>query len=284
MDRDILVSVIVVSYNSSKTICDTLDSIYRQTYSPIELIISDDCSSDNTVEVAREWACRYGDRFVRCLVHKNEKNLGVPGNCNSGILLSDGAYVKLLAADDLLLTECIQQNLECCLNNDYNVLFSNVYPFYMENGEKKRLNFSINKAFFEKSAAEQYPDELLMNQVFTPTVFYSRKLLDEMNLFDCAYHYIEDYPMHLKLLRSGHKLNFMDSYTVEYRISEKSLSNTQARRSVHPGYHRDCKRLFYRERVFGLLRYGKVRVALGAMRHFLRDDIIILLRNIQENR
>lgn len=50
-----LVSIQVVTYNAAKTILETLESIKAQTYPPIELIISDDCSRDNTVEICREW-------------------------------------------------------------------------------------------------------------------------------------------------------------------------------------------------------------------------------------
>ena len=48
-----LVSVVVITYNSSQTVVETLDSIKTQTYQNIELIVSDDCSSDNTVEVVQ---------------------------------------------------------------------------------------------------------------------------------------------------------------------------------------------------------------------------------------
>ena len=60
-----LVSVSVITYNSSKTVLETLESVKTQTYPNIELIISDDCSPDNTVEVCREWIEQNKERFVR---------------------------------------------------------------------------------------------------------------------------------------------------------------------------------------------------------------------------
>ena len=62
---DMLVTVVVVTYNSSKYVLETLDSIFEQTYKNIELIITDDGSSDNTVELCREWLTHYGDRFTQ---------------------------------------------------------------------------------------------------------------------------------------------------------------------------------------------------------------------------
>lgn len=60
-----LVSVSVITYNSAKTVIETLDSIKAQTYQNIELIVSDDCSTDNTVEICRDWLTKNEKRFVR---------------------------------------------------------------------------------------------------------------------------------------------------------------------------------------------------------------------------
>ena len=58
-----LVSVAVIAYNSEKYILETLDSVKEQTYDNIELVISDDCSTDNTVKICRHWASQNAQRF-----------------------------------------------------------------------------------------------------------------------------------------------------------------------------------------------------------------------------
>ena len=73
-----MVSVVVVSYCSQDTILETLDSIYAQTYPNIELIVSDDCSTDDTVSLVQKWAQSHADRFSAFHLHTKEKNLGVP--------------------------------------------------------------------------------------------------------------------------------------------------------------------------------------------------------------
>ena len=55
MEQDILVSVVVITYNSEKYILETLESIKTQSYKNLELIISDDCSKDDTVMICRDW-------------------------------------------------------------------------------------------------------------------------------------------------------------------------------------------------------------------------------------
>lgn len=278
--RKEVVSVVVVSYNSDKTILETLDSIYNQTYSPVELIISDDCSSDNTVSLAEEWVREHGKRFVRSVVHKQIKNLGVPGNLNEGIQLSQGYFVKPIAADDLLLPDCLKINVEYSSQNSFDCIASRARPFKIENGQKIPCrDFLLDLEFYKKDAKEQYKDELSANRIVAPTIFMTRKLLDEVGLFDARYRYMDDYPMFLKLLKRGHKIHFLDIYTVEYRRSESSLCNSTYQRVIHPGYFYTVKKFFYRERLLGLIKYMKIRPILGELRRFFYTDLILLLGN-----
>lgn len=275
-----LVSVVVVSYCSQDTIIETLDSIYNQTYLNLELIVSDDHSKDDTVEVARQWAASHADRFANCVIHANAQNLGVPGNLNAGIALSCGTYIKDLAADDLLLPDCIEKYVASCQQNGWNNVCARVHPFCIE-GDKKRScdEIPLDEAFYEKSAEEQYKGMLIDNRIFSPTFFATKALLEQMGLYDTQYRFAEDYPMYLKICKTGNKLHFIDDYTVEYRLSASSLSNVTTGRAVHPGYHKTIKRIFYRERFFPLLKYGMVKRVLSEMRKYLCNDLIILFGN-----
>jgi len=275
-----LVSVVIVSYHSADTITETLDSIYDQTYPNIELVVSDDCSSDDTVAVAQQWAQTHAERFHNCIIHKNPENLGVPGNLNAGILLSHGYYIKDLAADDLLLPDAIEQYVRCCQEQGYNNLCARVRPFFMADGVKQYgQDMPVNTAFFEKSAQEQYPDMLVEDRIFSPAFFSTRQLLDEMGLYDPTYRFAEDYPMYLKISAAGHKLNFMDTYTVEYRQSENSLSHLRGGRAVHPGFHKTLRKFFYRVRLFPLLKHGKIKRIISELRWFSCNDLILLFGN-----
>ncbi len=275
-----LVSVVVLSYNSEDTILETLDSIYAQTYENLELVVNDDCSQDDTVAVVQQWADTYSQRFVHCTVHVNERNLGVPGNLNAGIRLSHGVYIKDLAADDMLLPDCIDLYVAECLKHDYNNLCARVRLFSEQDGVKEyREGYVPEVSFFQKDAKAQYPDMLVENRIVSPTFFSKRSLLDEMGLYDTYYRFAEDYPMYLDISRNGYKLNFLDAYTVEYRLSESSLSNVTTGRAVHPGFHKTLKSIFYRKRLLPLLKYGKLKRILSELRKFLCNDLIILLGN-----
>ncbi len=95
--KDPVISVVVLAYNIQDLVLETLDSIYNQSYPKIELIISDDCSTDQTVERCKKWLDVNRDRFVDAKIVIARKNGGIPANCNQGIKVSNAPnyYVEL---------------------------------------------------------------------------------------------------------------------------------------------------------------------------------------------
>ena len=82
-----LVTVAVVSYKAAEYVAETLDSIKSQTYKNIELIVSDDCSTDNTREIVRNWLQKNTGRFHNQRLIETPCNKGIPANCNHSYLL-----------------------------------------------------------------------------------------------------------------------------------------------------------------------------------------------------
>ena len=122
MDNLPLVSVPVVTYNSSKYVLETLESIKAQTYQNIELIVSDDCSTDDTVEICRKWIEENANRFVRTELITSPTNTGISANLNRAEAACRGEWVKPIAGDDLLLPDCIDICVNYVLNKE-NVIF-----------------------------------------------------------------------------------------------------------------------------------------------------------------
>src|SRR5437764_14943821 len=91
-----LVSFVVPCYKLAHYLAECVDSILSQTYTNLEILIMDDCSPDNTPEVARSFT----DPRVKYI--RNEPNLGHLRNYNKGIKMSQGKYVWLISADDRL--------------------------------------------------------------------------------------------------------------------------------------------------------------------------------------
>lgn len=92
-----LVSVLMTSYNREKYIAEAIESVLASSYANLELVITDDCSKDNTVAIAREYAAK--DNRVKVFV--NETNLGDYPNRNKAASHAQGTYIKYLDADDV---------------------------------------------------------------------------------------------------------------------------------------------------------------------------------------
>ena len=97
-----LVSVIVPTFNRSKFLVESIDSVLAQTYRPIELLVIDDGSTDDTAEVLEKWTKQHscdGEFQVRYL---HQENSGAPVARNHGLIESHGEYIQYLDSDDLL--------------------------------------------------------------------------------------------------------------------------------------------------------------------------------------
>lgn len=99
-----LISVLMTAYNRSNYIGAAIDSVLGSSYTNFELIIVDDCSQDNTVGIAQEYAI--SDSRVR--VYINEKNLGDYPNRNKAASYAQGKYIKYLDSDDVMYSHCLQ--------------------------------------------------------------------------------------------------------------------------------------------------------------------------------
>lgn len=106
---DSLFSIVVLTYNQANLIEDTLDSIYKQSYSNIELIISDDASSDDTPKIIKHWLKKYSKRFSNIAFFSSNNNNGISKNHNRGIKAAKGEFLKYLGGDDLLLPEATEK-------------------------------------------------------------------------------------------------------------------------------------------------------------------------------
>jgi glycosyltransferase involved in cell wall biosynthesis len=103
----VTVSVCIPTYNGVKYLKECLDSVLAQTFTDFEILIVDDRSSDNTVNIAQEYATR--DPRIRVIV--NERNLGLVGNWNRCIELAQGEWIKFVFQDDLIAPTCLEKML-----------------------------------------------------------------------------------------------------------------------------------------------------------------------------
>jgi alpha-1,3-rhamnosyltransferase len=240
-----LVSVIISAFNSSAFIEETLCSVRDQSWVELELIVSDDCSSDNTVDICRNWISDHRSRFVRAELIINEYNKGVAGNANGGISAARGEWIKFLGADDTLKPTCIEDNMSWIVSHpETSVLFSKI-EVYKERFTEESLISVIPGDPLTKSgimaahrdACSQYRMLLVSDRIhYSPSVFVNREVLLSVGAFDEEFKTFEDYPLWLKLTKAGIRLDFMDRITVNYRMHSGAINNKDKNTIVKPNY------------------------------------------------
>jgi len=227
-----LVSIPVVTYNSAETIIETLDSIYNQTYPNIELIVSDDCSTDNTVEIVREWMEKHKDRFVRTKIITIPENKGVSANYNRAADACQGVWVKDFDGDDILLPEAIQTYIDYVTEHPETIyVFGKCKAFGIDEERCKDIDTMFDYSFYEMSKDQQLHRLLVEgNCVPSSTSFYNRERITQLGIRnDERIPMLEDWPKWINLIKAGVKFHFTDKVLVKYRVSENSLSTGRAR-------------------------------------------------------
>jgi len=229
-----LVTVAVTTYKSALYIAETLDSIFNQAYAEIALVVSDDCSPDNTLEVINAWVSKEGNskRFHSVEVISVPKNTGVSANCNRCIAASKSDWIKFIAGDDILLPNCIADNIAFATENPQAQIVFSRAKMYQDTFEEKNyiktvpLHFPDNLMHPNLTAADQYQLMLVHDRItYTPTYFFNKNALQRVGNYDEKSGFIEDYPMWLKLTKSGERLYYFHKETVGYRIHANANNN-----------------------------------------------------------
>ena len=151
MKDDALISVLIPAYNHENYIQDTIDSVIRQTYNNIELIILDDGSSDNTLAKIKEYESKCQKRFKRFL-YSTQKNQATVKTLNSLLSKAKGEYIAMIASDDMYYDEALELELEE-LKKDPNVSLVTGRSLYINSqgkvcylNSKQQLTVSISCA------------------------------------------------------------------------------------------------------------------------------------------
>lgn len=224
-----LVSIVVITYNSAKYVLETLESAKAQTYQNIELIVSDDCSTDNTVEICRNWIDENNNRFVRTELITVEKNTGIAPNCNRGLYKAEGEWVKFIAGDDLLKNFCVEFFMDYRTNNlNAKCIFSTVDSFYHPNiGILNTQPKDTTSSFYSNNINGIRQHKLLIENpslLYAPAMFVSKNLLINIGGFDEQYSMMEDYACWLKITERNIKIHFLRKSTVLKRNHMSSTS------------------------------------------------------------
>lgn len=227
---DILVSVCVLTYNSADTVIETLESIASQTHRCLELIISDDCSKDDTVNICRTWLAQHATRFERIELLTVERNTGIPANFNRAEAACKGEWVKEIAGDDLLMPDCIESFLSHAMSHlECKFIFSKVEVF--ADSDDIDCTDPFDYSFFKLPVQEQYKRLVVKgNCIPAPAFFFNRVAAKKVGLRnDERIRSFEDWPKWVYLTRKHIQLGFIDRPLVRYRLRSASISHTPSK-------------------------------------------------------
>ena len=246
IDERPLVSVIVITYNSSKFIEAGLNSITNQVYNNIEIIISDDCSTDNTVDICKQWEKQNSIKFERVKIIEAQKNTGVAGNLNRAIKASHGEWIKTLSGDDQFLPNTIKDYVEYINNVRCDIVFGRSLIVGDEESITEYYDKLYNHYIYPKlkRGIDQKRENLKSLLITSPGLFYSRKLYDKIGGYDERYQFCEEDPFLFKVYSHGYNIEFLDKIVYKYLVRPDSLGSIKHTNRLSR-YQKDSIKFFF---------------------------------------
>lgn len=210
------VSVVIPTYNRAQTIERALRSVAAQTLVPLEVIVSDDCSTDGTLEVVRGLESSLSCRLV---VQSLPENLGAAAARNAAIAVARGEFVAFLDSDDAWKPEKLARQ----------VAFLEARPDFAGvgcNGTVVRSDGSrapLRRTDFAHSVETEIADLLLEWYIVTSALVVRREALMISGLFDLSLRKGQDRDLFMRLPRLGH-LGFINEDLISYWAHDRSIS------------------------------------------------------------
>jgi glycosyltransferase involved in cell wall biosynthesis len=226
-----LVSIIVPVYNAKKYIQHCVDSLIRQDYSNIEIILIDDCSNDGTYDLLK----KIKEKDDRIILLQNKRNMGASYSRNRGIKISRGDYITFVDADDSIESNTISSIMSWIEKEGhvdfvrYN--FKTKNPLYNNN-----LGALKNKKIDAKAKQEEIMDAFFLQQNRIPTyvwlLFINKRIVKKLS-FKTTMSYMEDTAFYMRLFELSSTGAFLDIRKYKYEDNgvsvTRNIKNTKKR-------------------------------------------------------
>lgn len=215
-----LVTVIAACYNHERFVMECLEGIRNQTYANIQLIITDDCSTDHSVEVIDEWITIHE---IKCHFIKHLQNKGLPKTLNEALSFAEGKYVSIISMDDMWLPEFINKFVNKFEEQDNNVGLVYGNSFLMnEEG-------NILQGFFKEK--KDFPEGFVFREFLEKSFIASNAVMIRASCYKTIGYYnedlyYEDLDMWTRIL-PVYKAMHVPEILAKYRINKSSMSNSK---------------------------------------------------------
>ncbi|MEO8761222.1 MAG: glycosyltransferase family 2 protein [Bacteroidia bacterium] len=231
--NNMLISVCIPTYNGGKYLEACLQSVSQQTFTDFEIIICDDCSADNTLEIVKA----FQQKDTRIKLSINQKNLGLVGNWNRCLELAQGEWIKFVFQDDLITPTCLQKMLGLATDKTQMVLCEREFIFESEVANDIKLEYTNNvlrmyKAIGKEGVQHLSPQKAcdLINKYVPanffgePTsVLFRKSVINEIGIFNPTINQHCDLEYWLRLA-SAYGFEYTSEKLVSFRIHNSSTT------------------------------------------------------------
>lgn len=204
-----IVSVFILVYNQELYIKQTIQSILDQkTNFDFNLVIGEDCSTDNTLKILNDFKDKYPDQIKLISL---KKNIGLIHNFVNTVKECDGKFIAICDGDDFWLDECkLQKQVDFLENNlDYSIVFTNKTNLFS--------NGTLKDSEEKKPETSNFNDLIKGNYIASVTVLIRNKVSDfKIPDWFLKYPY-GDWPLYLMTVNDGSKIKYLDIITAVYR-------------------------------------------------------------------
>lgn len=215
------ISVCIPVYNGAEFIKEAIESVLKQTFQDYELLIIDNCSTDNTVEIVNS----FNNPKIRLI--KNSENIGLIPNWNKALENANGKYIKILPADDFIYPECLKLQSEI-LDADTNEEISMVCGRRNIIDNKGKILF--NRGFTKSKIILQGTEAINKNirsggNIIGEggAVMFRKNIIQKTGVFTSKIFYVLDLDLWFKILLHG-KLYALPNIVSAFRVSGSSAS------------------------------------------------------------
>lgn len=213
------ISVIVPAYNAENYIKTCLNSLINQTKKEIEIIVINDGSTDNTLDILNEYKNKYGDA-IKVI---SQKNQGLSVTRNNGIKIAQGKYVAFVDSDDYIKDNMLEILFNKAIEKDYDVVVCNVDCIY----PKKVSKISSGITFNSNNLSAMQKKEMFLNMyVAVWNKLYKRELFDDENISFEPNIWFEDVLFFHKIIPKIKSIAFVNEYLYKYVQRENSITYT----------------------------------------------------------
>jgi len=214
MMNNLLVSIILPVYNGEKFIRQSIESIINQTYKNWELIIVDDCSTDSTFEIIKE----YESKDSRISFVRHEKNLYLPQALNTGFSIANGDLFTWTSDDNIYLPNAIEILVMSMFKYNADIVYGNEQPI----DEDGNVISEFQNYVFG-------PDSIPVCSAIGAYFIFKKDVFFKVDGYESEWFLVEDWQFWLKAYNQGFKFKMIDDCNYLYRLSSLSLTSTKSR-------------------------------------------------------